>query len=383
MDKRKVLVIGDGGVFTGFSRVLHSIIDYLPDTYEFHHLAVNYRGDPVKTKPNHLLYPAYLGGDLLGFKRLRGMLDRLKPDVIFILNDLWIIQEYMHVLTDSEKAKTVVYFPVDAEGTDSEWLEDFEQIHTIVAYTEFGKSEINKINPYLPVKVIPHGVDHSKFNRIPKSLALAKLNGLSGDEFIVLCLQRNQPRKRIDLTVESFSKFAKDKSPDKVKLYLHMGLIDEGWNVLKLANRYGIEDRLVLTHTDVGPQNGVPDEQLNAIYNVCQVGLNTGQGEGWGLPNMEHAITGGVQVVPDSSACKELYSDCGRLIKIAGNYTYPGVLTIGKVIDTDSAAEQLQTLYDDRELLKELSEYSINKFSDPKYSWKTISGQWDEIFKKI
>ena len=49
-NKVKVLWVSDGGVATGFARVAHSIIENLPDHYEVHHLAVNYNGDPYKTK---------------------------------------------------------------------------------------------------------------------------------------------------------------------------------------------------------------------------------------------------------------------------------------------------------------------------------------------
>lgn len=379
----KILAIGDGGVFTGFARVLHSIFDNLDDSFEIHHLAVNYLGDPVPTKANHHLYPASLGGDLMGFGRLRTLLAHLNPDLIFILNDLWLIKEYLKILNLKERSKTVIYFPVDAIGSDLEWLNNFEELGAIVAYTDFGKNEILKLNPYLPVRVIPHGVTSKIFHKIPKEEALASLSGLTGDEFIVLNANRNQPRKRMDLTIQAFSKFAKDKPSDKVKLYLHTGLEDEGWNIYKMALRYGIDDKLVLTSVNLGPQSGVPDDQLNAIYNVSQIGLSTTLGEGWGLVNIEHAITGGVQVVPNSSSLTDLYSDCGKLINISHEYTYPGILTIGQVPDVDHAAQLLNELYYNPEMMKDLSEKSIAKFTDSKYSWVEIAKQWKKVFESV
>jgi hypothetical protein len=46
---------------------------------------------------------------------------------------------------------------------------------------------------------------------------------------------RNQFRKRIDITISAFAEFAKDK-PDAM-LYLHMGTKDQGWDVMQLFGR--------------------------------------------------------------------------------------------------------------------------------------------------
>ena len=47
------------------------------------------------------------------------------------------------------------------------------------------------------------------------------------DSFIVFNGNRNQPRKRIDITMKGFARFANGK-PNNVKLYLHMGVEDAG-----------------------------------------------------------------------------------------------------------------------------------------------------------
>ncbi len=44
--KKKILFIADGVQPTGFSTVAHNMIRNLEDTYDIHHLAVNYKGDP-------------------------------------------------------------------------------------------------------------------------------------------------------------------------------------------------------------------------------------------------------------------------------------------------------------------------------------------------
>jgi len=75
--------------------------------------------------------------------------------------------------------------------------------------------------------------------------------------------------------------------PDDVFLYLHMGTPDAGWELLSLVHRYNIDKRLILSGVENGPKS-VSTKALNLIYNATDVGLNTCEGEGWSLTNMEH-----------------------------------------------------------------------------------------------
>lgn len=382
--KLKLLVVGDGGCKTGFARVLQSIIEHLPgDEYEVTHLAVNYKGDPFPTKEWHKLYPAHLGGDLIGLGRITDLIIKMQPDVIFLLNDLWLLQMYLQKIPVAALARTVVYFPVDGEYSDPQWLENFDRIAGRFAYTEFGANEIMKIAPVLPIGVMPHGVDTKTFFPVEREDARAIMK-LTPDKhrFIVLNAHRNQPRKRIDLTMQAFAEFAKDKPAD-VALYLHMGIKDAGWDIVKLAHRYDIDKRLILSSLELSPTNFVPDNILNMIYNSCDVGINTALGEGWGLPNMEHAVTASVQVVPDSSATRELFNDCGKLIPIHDHYTYPEMLTVGSVISVPKTVDILNELYEDSNLRDSLGLAAFQKFSQEQYQWENIAKHWDTIFKQV
>jgi hypothetical protein len=74
----------------------------------------------------------------------------------------------------------------------------------------------------------------------PNSSPLTLLNagkelGVPEDTFIVFNGNRNQPRKRIDLTIKGFIEFAKDK-PD-ARLWLNMGSKDMGWEIIPLFKR--------------------------------------------------------------------------------------------------------------------------------------------------
>lgn len=387
MEQKRILFWGDAVIETGFARVLHSIAKYLPDTFDISWIGVNYFGDPHAYP--YRIYPAPLGGDIYGLNRAHNLFDRENPDIIFILNDAWIQAKMLKVIKDYYKEKPlpkiVTYTPVDAYDHDPDWYKDFDIVNHAVAYTKFGYEEILKASPRLQDRllVIPHGVDTTVFHKLLNSKREIKSAVYPNaeeflDSFIVFNGNRNQPRKKIDVTIEGFSLFAKDK-PDNVKLYLHMGLTDAAVDIEKLVKRFGISSRLIVSNKNKGVQT-IPVDRLNLIYNATDVGINTSIGEGWSLVNMEHAMTGAPQVVAGHSALKELYSDCGLLLPPVAKIVLDGIITTGYLVNAETTASGLDLIYKNKNIFDELSKKGIEKFSQPKYQWQFIAHQWAELF---
>lgn len=387
----KLLVIGDAVTPTGFSKVLHSITKYLPkEKYDICWIGINYYGDPHSYP--YRIYPASAAGDILGIRRIKDILNSENPDLIFILNDAWVQTMYLDEIKkfygDKPLPKIVTYTPVDAEDHDPDWYRHFD-IVTPVAYTQFGKAEIEKAAPALAEKlrIIQHGVDKEDFYKIdlPKEELKKQIfpdrEDFYKDSFIVFSGSRNQPRKRLELTMEAFAIFAEGK-PANVKLYMHCGITDQAVHIFKLAKRFNIEGRLIVTNSASGVQK-IPVEHLNKIYNATDVGINIGLGEGWCLPCMEHAVTGAPQVVADHSALHELYQDCGILVPTGMKYLLDNIMTTGYLVYPADAAMGLEALYQDRELYNLLSERSVTKFTSEFYSWEYISSQWDKLFDEV
>jgi len=105
----KILAIGDGYAETGFARVIKSIFKYFPqDEFDIHHLAVNYWGDPHDNWWK--MYPAAysMRGDLLGYKRIAHFAES-SFDLIFILNDVWVIKDYLKLIKKEFKVIPKIY----------------------------------------------------------------------------------------------------------------------------------------------------------------------------------------------------------------------------------------------------------------------------------
>jgi D-inositol-3-phosphate glycosyltransferase len=404
--KKKLLWIGDAVATTGFARVTHAICDRLKDNYDISVLGINYYGDPHPFKYD--VYPASTGGDLWGFNRVVNIIKKLKPDIIMILNDPWVIQNYLAQLIQNKikDIPVVVYFPVDATEHDPDWYRDYKElVRATCVYTEFGKKVVLDTERVFPenIHIVPHGVDTRVFYQF-KDLLDKKGNVLkTGTQiareqlypmkdkpefnapFIILNANRNQPRKRIDITIRAFSVFAKDK-PSNVKLYLHMGMRDAGVDVVKLAKRYGFEDRLVITAL-VNNIPGISDDRLNVIYNATEVGINTSMGEGWGLTNWEHATAGKIQIVPDHSACAELWKDKGILIPTIADFMYEGTNTVGRIPSLDGTVQAMQLVYEDwlkgGEMVKELGEAGRKMVTGNEYNWDVAAKRVGNILANI
>ncbi len=414
--KVPVLVMADAVATTGFARVTHGIFENLLDRYDVHILGVNYRGDPHDYKAK--IYPAMQSsnsGDVYGFQRIPSMINVIQPRIIFILNDIWVHSIYIdHLTTYMEQGgKVIMYSPVDAAPIEYQWPRKIKDISRFVVYTEFGKSTIEeslkswqsridagKLEEELEfpkISVVPHGVDTSVFYPLPDSVnrvgdvilpgrLSAKRQVFPNEEdflnsFIVLNANRNQPRKRIDLTMKGFAKFAKDK-PDNVKLYLHMGVEDLGWNVLALSERFEMDHRMIIS-ANINTMPSVSDDRLNLIYNASDVGINTSIGEGWGLVSFEHAATGAAQIIPKHSTGPEIWGDAVEYLEPKFWLTTDRVLTDGGYIDPDDLADSLQRLYDDPSYLKEMQEKAFQITQQSQYTWKAVADKMDDVFQEV
>ena len=386
IDKRpKILWVSDLVVPTGFSRVSHSILKFLEEDYNITGLGINYRGDPHKYK--FPIFPASVGGKIFGEDKLISLLKETRFDLIFILNDAWVVDRYIDIIKRSveekDRPKIVVYFPVDSEFHQPEWYANFDIVTTAVTYTEFGRGVVNHplCCPELILDIIPHGTDNTIFykkytNRRDAKIQLFR-NEDAGNNFIFLNANRNQPRKRLDTTMEAFKLFAEGR--DNVKLYMHAGVVDAHINIVKLAKRLGIDNKLIITSLITGIQT-VPESTLNSIYNAADVGVNTAMGEGWSLTPIEHAMTGAAQIISRHSALAEIFDGCGEFVNPKLSFTFDNSMTVGKLVDPVDVATSMEKIYTDTPYRESLEKKALEKFSDPKYSWKEIAKLWNKVF---
>lgn len=428
-----LVAIGANLPQSGFTRVLFSVLRRL-GAYDIHFVGMGYHGPPISTE-GLTIHPCNLrGGDVFGAYQGRDLVRELarggQAPLVWLLHDLWILKNYVDALTplrDELGARIAMYVPLDGRLPDPSWLAPFEAIDRIVAYTQFGRDEIAGAMAQLTangarfacetVDVIPHGVDTETFRPLASSIEAQTTAGgrrearqrLWPDRpelasaFIVLNANRPVPRKRIDLTIDGFGRFAQGKPPGVV-LCLHHAIVNDAERTQLRAwiEAAGLRDRVIFSAEGPDAEGGTSDARLNLIYNACDVGINTAMGEGWGLVSVEHGATGAAQVVPRHSACAEIWgSDAGDVGGAEAGEADAGGADAGVFVDVverlvpqfsplelaavsaDGVARALDALYADRAYLRTMSRAAHEAATRPAYTWGAIAHQWDDLFRVL
>lgn len=388
--KPKLLWVGDVIATTGFARVTHNVIDRLKDKYQIVILGCNWHGDPDPMQQTYKIYPASnrFQHGAFGEDRIREVVEIEKPDVIFTINDCWIINEQYRRIQDLHEKlgfKFVGYMPMDSYNWVGCLADTANAWDAVISYTEFGAHEFIKGGIQKAINVIPHGVTAGQFKPGDKIAARKRL-GIKEDAFIVFNGNRNQFRKRIDITIDAFADFAVDK-PD-AHLYLHMGTKDQGWDVMAVFAREmqkrGLDPngRIIMTANTANPPS-VPVDLLETIYQAADVGVNTCKGEGWGLVNFEHAACRVAQVVPDHTSCKEIFEGYGKLIRCDHVDVDTNFAREMPCPSSVHLTEILNELYEDRKKLDAVAELCYLRATDNAFNWDTVAAQFDGVFQEV
>jgi D-inositol-3-phosphate glycosyltransferase len=378
-EPKKLLWVGDAGCATGFSRATHKILETLSKTWNVVVLGIGYNGDPHGFPYD--IYPAFSGGDMFGVGRIAWVVRQEQPDVIVLQNDPWNIQPYLDELNGVTRAPVVASLAID--GLNCQRL-DTRLTHCIF-WTKFAEAEAKKSGYAGPSSVIPLGVDLDVYRPMDQAEARATLEVTSGaanlqDAFIVGNVNRNQPRKRLDLTIAYFAEWIKTRNVHNAFLFLHVCPTGEkGCDIRQFVRYHGIQNRVILADPDAG--NGVPEAQLACTYAMFDVMLTTTQGEGFGLPTLEGLACGIPQIVPNWSALGLeggwLSDGCALHVPCTSTSLTAGVNVIGGVASKHSVIEALDQLYQYEETRSRLSLNGLTLAQQSQFRWEAIGSAFD------
>jgi glycosyltransferase involved in cell wall biosynthesis len=388
----KILYTGDSPtVDTGFGIVSKNILKRLHAMgHEITVLGVNHYGEPYDQEVYpYMIYPCDKGQSteqVFGIHKLWAIQDKLKADIIFFLNDPWIIDSYLKAREGRTYpyTKMVGYYPTDGGPIKPSWMKSLNELDSQVCYSKYAESVVENSNGgKRPSNLhqVYHGVDTEIFRPVSQVESRLKLR-LPPDAFIVGMVARNQFRKRFDLLMQAFSEFAKDKP--EAKLYLHTAIKDIGFDIQDMSNQFQLKDKLILTE-DIQPAHGVPAEVLNIIYNTFDVNCLISLGDGFGLPVAESMATGCPQLVSGHSCLRELVEGHGGLtVKTAAWIMHTqGINTWGGVSDVEDIKMKLEILYRNKELRMRLAKEGYDFIHQEIFSWDYVAKRFDTIFKQL
>lgn len=398
----RVLFVGQAGAPTGFARVVESLAAHLPPEWEPHVLGTNGARGALPRRVRLHVNPD--PRDLRAASELARVLERVRPRLVFVLDEPRGCVEYRALIEGPRDWRVVLYAAVDRlDCVTRERAAALAGLDGLVAFSEHGRRVLEVglrrwrgPGPRPTPTVIPHGVDTRVFRplagdpargetrparRLARARLFARRPELQADDvFLVLNANRNQPSKRIDVTLEGFALFARGK-PANVKLYLHMGTRPRAPGEVAAVDALGVRERVL--GVVAGDHPSLAPDELNVLYNACDVGLNTSEGEGFGLIALEHAAAGAAQVVPRHSACAELWSEAGVLLEPVRRTQLMGCRTAGRTVTPQTVADALERLYADRGWLAERSAAAYLYATQARFDWRRIASEWGLRFEAL
>lgn len=270
-----------------------------------------------------------------GFLALPEVIRKKQPHVVMIYNDMAVVTKFLEEIRKSGIPRTFKVW-VYCDQVYTTQLQAYLDIlnrdaDLIFTFSPFWKKCLKDQGITRPLDIFLHGFDNKQFFTVPKELVRKQI-GIPNDAFVLLNMNRNQPRKRYDILIMAFVELIV-KYPTK-PIFL-MCVCDKGdkggwWlfeiyqRELKLRNvpieQFGA--RLMVSAQDMV----FKDEDINMFYNLADVGISTADGEGWGLCQFEQMGVGIPQVVPDIGGFKEFCTSSNSvLVKPKHRYYLPSV----------------------------------------------------------
>lgn len=386
----RLLGVGFAAPGFGFGRVFHNLYSQLAPRWDIEHLEFSppLQEDALRDwVVHHTKRPAMY----LGSHEFPDLLERVKPDVVLFYADLWQIPPYLESMKEVlQQPATVAYAPIDGRLSAFPGAHVLSDLDCLVVPTRFAANTLLEMFDALKtdcrptLEIVPHGIDSTFFSAkmggSPKAIrnALFPARPELADAWIVLNANRNQHRKRLDLSIEGFAQFLKETDAPAY-LYLHCGLLDQGESVLGVAEAHGIADRVLTTGNNLGHPI-VSDDHLRQIYLACDIGLNTSLGEGWGLVAFEHAAAGRAQMVPNHSACAELWEGAAHLIDVDETEPCGNGYLSGLKVDVASVADGLVRLWCDADYQGDLARSGARLARQANFAWPMVAARFEEVF---
>ncbi len=388
------LLVGQLTQPTGMARVMRALAQALAMHRPTHLLAIDaYPGtDPAAAVvPGCTVHPNPIGYDVFGEQELAHVCRRLRPRSVILYHDHWFMPRFRRAIP---KGPAVVgYCPIDRVPWTGSTVRSLGCLDGVAVPTNFAAGMPGTVmkavppdsRPALPrLAVIAHGIDRDVFGPLPVAQRRVEARRALFPErpelwhgFWVANVNRNHPRKRLDLTLRGFARFAADKPPD-VRLYMHWGEEAHGPTLRSLARRLGIEKRLLTSPR----KDGLSSSELNLVYNAADVGVNTSLAEGWGLPAFEHALTRAPQIVPAHGACEELWEGSAALLPVRSTSNQT-MWPEGGEVHPDDLAANLERLYRDPRWYDVMARSGERNALKSAYRWPRIAATWDAWLRQV
>jgi glycosyltransferase involved in cell wall biosynthesis len=142
-----------------------------------------------------------------GFEQVVEFVTMNQPDICIIYNDAVVVSNIMNQLlkVPNKNFKIMVYIDQVYLHQKQEYIKILnDNAHFVLAFTKYWEDCAIQQGITLPTDYLQHGFNPEIHYPFPKQLA-RQYYGIKQDDFIILNLNRNQPRKRWDVCLQAFA----------------------------------------------------------------------------------------------------------------------------------------------------------------------------------
>lgn len=330
-----------------------------------------------------------------GLDDVKEYINTIKPDCVLIYFDMYACLLYIQNIQDdlnNNKYKLICYLDIVYPYQDTNMLHSICKLSShLIVFTNYCKRMLEKqietyikgdINHEIHVSVCEHAI----FNEIYKKDKIECRHhfNIKQSDFIVLNLNKNTTRKRLDVTIMAWIEFLKNNKNayNDCKLLLKNDNITH--DLIDIIRHECLHNNVNYNETICFVNNYVDDENINILYNLADVGINTCDGEGFGLCTFEMAFLEKPQIVPNIGCFLEYLDDTHSYLVDPVTYCYNS-----KKVE---AVGGKQSICDYRDFAKGIEFYYKNEYirsqhslltntNITKYNWKDKSVIFENIIK--
>ena len=266
MRKKKIVFQSDFSLAkTGFGRNTRAILTYLYSTGKYE--LVNYAcgiqwasngleitpWKSVGAVPNNQALIDEINKDQgqarlasYGAYCLDDVIKQEKPDVYIAVQDIWGI-DFAIPRPWFNKINSALWTTLDSLPILPTAIDAASKTKNFWVWSNFAEKALHQLG-HTHTKTLHGCIDTKHFYRKTQAqkAELRAKSGIDKEDFIVGFVFRNQLRKSVPNLLEGYSLFKKENPKTKSKLLLHTNF-SEGWNILKLAKQYGVDQAEILT----------------------------------------------------------------------------------------------------------------------------------------
>jgi len=381
---------------TGYSKVAYELLRQLATlspsvkTYHFGFQRHPARGNLRKYPDGVLRYDAAANEDPkeegFGFNKIHEYLEMVNPDVVLIYNDPLVINKFVESMKH-ERGKSPyklwIYLDQVYDGIAMPLIQKInEHVDRVYCFTEEWKTKYLRYESFPDVRVLEHAIDAAIFTNMSSDQrkTIRKNLSIPDDAIVFMNANRNSERKRLDLTIAGFVELLRRRPLEKLYLLLatninpQMGSYYDVQRILQeelVRNGLSMQEhgRRVLM-IDTAPPNIIGDDGINQLYNIADIGINTSDGEGFGLCQLEHMYTGAPQVVTDIGSYRSFLNESVAEFIPTGDRRYmPGGMPLGFYVPSFTIASVADALQRAVETL-DTKKRAINTYNFK--SWATV-----------